>query len=189
MPSIWLVTDPSQPVRRDVLGLYNWESHPQPISGESHWTGLNPNRTYHCFDFWSRTPLPDFHGSFQFELPAESCRVIAVRAAEDHPVLVSTSRHVTQGIVDIADEKWEDGRLSATSHVVANDPYELRVAGLRDGGHRWRLASAELSVADARAGALVVREPAVAGQEDWLRVRVSSPESRKVSWALKFEGE
>jgi hypothetical protein len=189
MPSIWLVTDRSQSVRRDVLGLYNWESRVQSIGGESRKTGLDPNRTYHCFEFWSRRPLPDFHDSFHFELPAESCRVIAVRAAEDHPVLVSTSRHVTQGILDVVDEKWEKGRLSASSQLVANDPCELRIAGLRDGGRRWRLASAELSTADTRAGAQVVPEPPVAGQEDWLRVRVSSPESRKVSWTLEFEGE
>ena len=43
--------------------------------------GLDGEGTFHAFDFWSGKALPDFKGAFAFDVPAESCRVIAVRAA------------------------------------------------------------------------------------------------------------
>ena len=153
LPSIWLVTTNDSATRRDVLGLFNWDSHERQIACGAGKAGLDPNKTYHAFDFWSGAPLPNFTKEFGFDVPGESCRVVAVRAAEAHPVLVSTSRHVTQGMVDVADERWSSAnRLTATSQIVAHDPYELRVAGLRDGNKSWKLVSSKVSATDRRAG-------------------------------------
>jgi hypothetical protein len=33
--------------------------------------------------------------------------VLALRPVVDHPQVVGTSRHITQGIVDLSDEKWD----------------------------------------------------------------------------------
>jgi hypothetical protein len=61
-------------------------------------------------------------------LQSGSCRVLAIRPVSTHPQLISTSRHVTQGILDVLEENWNDQTmtLSGISRVVANDPYELR---------------------------------------------------------------
>lgn len=182
MPSIWLVTDTRQTVRRDVLGLFNWESKPQAIGYNAAKAGLDANKTYYAFDFWSNQSLGEFHGEFKFEVPAQSCRVIALRAAEGHPLLLSTSRHVTQGIVDVTGEAWNDGTLSATSQVVANDPYELRIAGLRDGGKQWTAAPVTISDEDKAAGVTVSHKL----DADLLRVTIQSPTSRPVKWRITF---
>jgi len=194
MPSMWLVTDVRGPVCRDVLGLFNWESGDRAIECTAARAGLDPARTYYAFDFWAGKPAQSFGGKFTFQVPAQSCRIIAVRAAEQRPLLVSTSRHVTQGIVDVADETWnaEARELSATSQVVADDPYELRIAGLRDGGP-WRpvaVAVSEadpVSAADKAAGATIGLKPPAPGEEGWLRVVISSRQSRKLRWSIKFE--
>jgi hypothetical protein len=178
MPSIWLTTDTRHPVRRDVLGLYNWESEPRQIGYDTAKAGLDGSATYHAYDFWSQQPLPTFKGKFQFDMPAESCRVIALRKAEGHPVLVSTSRHVTQGIVDVAGEQWRGDRLSGVSQVVGGDPYELRIAGMEG----WKADSATVSAADRGAGVSISIRSQEAG---WLVVRVVSKESRPVKWSLK----
>jgi hypothetical protein len=188
MPSIWLVTDTAQSVRRDVLGLYNWDNEARSISYDAAKAGLAPLKTYHAFDFWSKSPLPGFTGSFKFDMPAASCRVIAVRAAEGHPVLVSTSRHITQGIVDVSEEKWDASRgtLSGISQVVGNDPYELRIAGLGDGMSKWNLVSASVD-ADSKAGDVeAAPQTNVSGEDGWLRVLIKSPKSRAVAWSLRF---
>lgn len=183
MPSIWLLTDTGQSVRRDVLGIYNWESKPASISYNAAKAGLDGTKTYHAFDFWSQSPLPDFKGEFKFDLAPESCRVIAVRAAEDHPVLLSTSRHVTQGIVDVTHEAWDapSATISAQSNVVANDPCELRIAGLAD-GEKWKPVAVELSAADQAAGISATMKV----EADLLRVTIKSPVSRTVKWSVKF---
>jgi hypothetical protein len=106
-------------------------------------------------------------------------------------VLVSTSRHVTQGIIDVIDEKWtsEDKSLSGTSEIVANDPYELRVAGLQEGGRIWKLVSASISTADQDAHVSITPRPIQPDEEGWVRVNLSSPESRAIRWTLKFAVE
>jgi len=191
MPSLWLVTDQRQPVRRDVLGLFNWESREQSFACAAARAGLDPARSYFAFDFWADRPASSFNGQFQFTVPAQSCRAIAVRAAAGHPVLVSTSRHITQGMVDVKEERWSNSarRLSGTSRVVSGDPYQVRIAGLHDGGKPLRLLAAEVAAADAAAGVTIAPAPAAPEEAGWLRVNLRSPESREVHWELRFAAE
>ena len=93
--------------------------------------------------------------------------MIAVRADEDHPVVISTSRHVTQGIIDVTNEKWSGNTLSGTSQLIANDPYELRIcvpAG-------WKLAKA--SAPATQTVGLV-------------RMTLRSPTTKAVDWEVSF---
>jgi hypothetical protein len=191
MPRMWLVTDTRQAVRRDVLGLYNWESEEQVMNCAAAKAGLDPANTYFAFDFWSNAPAASFAGEFKYQVPAQSCRVIAVRSAAGHPVLVSTSRQVTQGMVDVLSENWSGltKTLSGTSQLVAGDPYELRVAGLNDRDKLWRLVSAAVSAADKAAGVSVEAKPAIGGEVGWVRVVINSKASRSVNWSLKFATE
>jgi hypothetical protein len=175
MPSIWLLTQSEPPVRRDVLGLYNWESEARAIGYDAAKAGLDGTATYHAFDFWGNAPLADFNGAFKIDVPAESCRIVAVRKAEGRPVLVSTSRHVTQGVVDISGEDWQGNQLSATSQLVAGDPYEARIAGME----KWKAVAAT-----APAGVAIALLPSEPG---WLRVRMDSKTSRSVTWSVTCE--
>jgi hypothetical protein len=191
MPRIWLVTDTRQAVRRDVLGLFNWESQDQAIACTAAKAGLDPAKSYFAFDFWANAPARSFSGDFKYEVPAQSCRVIALRAAAGHPVLVSTSRHVSQGILEVSGEKWNGSAkvLSGISQVVGNDPCELRIAGLGEGGKSWKLVSASVSAADKAAAVTLEPKPTSPGEEGWLRVLIGSKESRPVRWSLKFASE
>lgn len=182
IPNTWMVTDSRQTVRRDVIGLFNYDGNAININHTSERLGLDPHKTYHAFDFWANAPLSDFAGTFNAQVEPRSCRVIAVRANEGHPVLISTSRHVTQGIVDVTGETWSRKTLSATSGLIANDPYELRIAGTRDGGKLWKEAGVTLSAADKAAGVTTRVEEA----PGLLRVTMTSPVTRKVQWTVKF---
>jgi hypothetical protein len=186
MPSIWLLTDRGSAVRRDVLGLYNWESEPRVIGYDARKAGLDGGRTHHAFDFWADAPLPEFSEEVKIEVPAESCRIVAARAAEGRPVLVSTSRHVTQGIVDVKEERWDGQTLSGLSEVVAGDPYELRIAGLKD-GPGWTFMGAQVSAEDAAAGVTIESLPARPGEEGWLRLALrGNTGNRAVRWSASF---
>jgi hypothetical protein len=188
MSSIWLVTQKARSLQRNVLGLFNWENEERRIHYGSAKAGLDPAKDYYAFDFWSGAPVESFQGEFGFSVPAQSCRVIAVRAAEGHPVLVSTSRHVTQGIVDVTDEVWSgsSSTLTGVSRVVAGDPYELRVAGLNGEMKRWHMVSTSVSAADRRAGVTIAPATQEKADDGWLRLQVRSETSRPVHWAVRF---
>lgn len=181
LPSIWLASDQKAGVKRNVIGLFNWATSPQKIGSSIKWAGLADKTVYYAFDFWANKPLSDISGSFAMELPAESCQIIAVRAKSNHPVVVSTSQHVTQGMIDLLKEDWKDGTLSGTSKLIAGDNYELRIAGINDGG-KWKIDQVSL-IGDANGTTIKVLPQQENG---WLRVLVKSNKSQVVNWKLKF---
>ena len=125
---IWLLTDDRRSPRRDVIGLYNWEDKPVSIDVSLDRIGLPQETDYVGFDYWANAFMPPFRGRLKTTLWPRSCQVLAVRPLQDHPILIGTSRHITQGIVDVREERWDGARtILGTSDVVAGDPYELRI--------------------------------------------------------------
>ncbi|MFA5814284.1 MAG: hypothetical protein WC865_01500 [Bacteroidales bacterium] len=182
LPSIWLATDHHTGTQRNVIGLFNWDTTSQKIGCSMSWAGLNDNTTYHAFDFWENKTIPNITGSFAWELPSESCRILAVRSLENHPVVVATSQHVTQGMIDLLAEEWQRGSLSGTSKIIGGDNYELRIGGMNDGAE-WKIASAEIieNQYDATIEVLPQKE------QGWLRILIKTRENQIVKWKLNFE--
>jgi hypothetical protein len=131
IPGLWLVTDAATPdhPRRDVVGVFNWDSKEKAFDESLAKIGLPGDTEQIAFDFWSNALTPPFKGRLAQTLRPQSCAVLAVRPVLDRPQLISTSRHITQGMVDVREEKWDakSRTLSGVSQTVANDPYELRV--------------------------------------------------------------
>src|SRR5262249_3321204 len=114
----------------------------------------------------------------------QSCRILAVRPALEWPQVISTSRHITQGMVDIVEEKWDEATqtLSGKSRVVGGDPYELRIV-VGSASKGWTVAACAVSAADRDAGAGITVKQA----EGLVRARIESPASREVRWSLRFQ--
>ncbi|MCX7014127.1 MAG: hypothetical protein NTW86_16525, partial [Candidatus Sumerlaeota bacterium] len=90
---------------------------------------LSPDKDYLAYEYWTRRFLGTVRGAFARTVPAPDCEIFSIVEKQDHPVLVSTNRHVRQMAYDIRDLKWDPkGRtLEGASRVVRNDPYELRL--------------------------------------------------------------
>jgi hypothetical protein len=146
----------------------------------------NGSGTYVGFDYWANQFVPPFSGALEKELRPSSCRVISIRPLGGRPVLVSTSRHISQGIVDIAKESWNSRKkeMQGKSKVVSEDLYELRIYAPNSNAS-WQILSAELSQADSQAGVTIESEQA--GPE--IRVTINSPENRTVTWKIIFKHE
>lgn len=181
LPSIWLATDSKTGTERNVIGLYNWELKPQTIQSDLVWAGLNAKTSYYGFDFWNNRPIDNIENSISEELEAESSKIIAVRAKTNHPVIVSTSQHVTQGMIDLISEKWNKNILSGESKLIANDRYEIRIAGINDGEKR-QVKSVNLS----KKYKDVSIEILPSTQENWIRLLIKSKENKVVKWELEF---
>ncbi len=128
---VWLLSGTGDAASRNVLAIYNWESKNGSVVCEPGKAGLLPATEYVGFDFWADRFLPPFRGSLKSDFQGRSCRVLAVRPGVPYPQVVSTSRHVTQGMIDLSDEHWdaEKQTLAGASRVVGGDPYELRNRG------------------------------------------------------------
>jgi hypothetical protein len=130
------------------------------------------------FDYWDNTFIPPFRGLKEFELKPGSCKVIALHKQLDHPQVLSTSRHITQGLVDLTDQKWDKEKrtLSGRSKVVGGDPYELRIDSAGARGETVAIIRNSNAGGDA-----VVKQD---GQN--LRVTITSPQTREIDWEIRF---
>ncbi len=95
----------------------------------------------------------------------------------DHPQLLSTSRHITQGLIDVEQEQWDSAKrtLGGVSRVVGGAPYELRIALPPSGSWKPATVSAE-------GGTIRVTEQTERG----IRVVIDAKRTGKVSWGVAF---
>jgi autotransporter-associated beta strand protein len=179
-PRMWLLTDTRRTPRRDVIGVFNWSTNTsQSYNVSLSHIGL-PGTNYVGYNFWSNSLIPAITSNLQLTLPPGACGIIAVRPATNFPQVISTSRHVTQGIVDILAENWDGTNvLSGTSLIVGGDPYELRIVSPSAG---WKVQSAAVSAADQAAGVTV----SFTQSNGLARVTLLCATNRQVSWSASF---
>jgi hypothetical protein len=184
LPRLWLLTDTRRTPRRDVIGVFNWESKEQELECPLDRLGLDPKIEYEAFDYWQNAVAPAIQDRLRIAVPAETCRILAVRPRVAHPQLLSTSRHITQGMVDVLEERWDaaDRTLRGRSKVVGGDPYELRILA-RTASRQWVPDAVELSSEDKLAGVSAELAPG----DTLVRTKVVSASSREVSWAVRFK--
>ncbi|HVA58890.1 MAG: hypothetical protein WBQ26_13555 [Gemmatimonadaceae bacterium] len=137
--------------------------------------GLDPQRDYLVFEFWSRHLLGVFHGEFAPGPidPRLDVQVFCIRARVAHPQVVATNRHVTCGGPDLERVTWSGDTLSGQSDLVANDEYDIYLtepAGFRFAG--VTAAGARL-VGNSRTGSVRV-------------VRLLSATNAGVSWTVRY---
>ena len=181
-PRVWAVTDDGDTVRRDVIALFNWDDVDTDFDVPVARLGLPPARTYVGFDYWANTFLPPFHDHLRAALPAHGCEILSARPLQDHPFLLSTSRHITQGMTDVLAESWNGHALTGRSRVVGGDAYELRLCA-PEAPHPWRLTRVTVNAADTEAGVRVTYAQDGTG----VRATLVAAESRIVKWRAAFE--
>ncbi len=144
----WILTDDSTGTRRDVVALFNWHGDDgAPFEYTPEKLGLPLSETqgkkiekYVAYDFWNDELLEPFD-VLKTTLPKESCKVLAIRPVGEHPLLLSTSRHISQGIIDVLQEEWneETKTLSIQVKIPPKFKYELRVYNPKSGKlDRWQ---------------------------------------------------
>ncbi len=170
----------------DVVALFNHSTHTS-LNRLLSWKelGLDPDRTYHVYDFWRGTYLGAWdHGVF-LDVPPEDVRVVTLVPATSRPVLVSTNRHITQGWVSLkalsSGGTAQKPTVSGESRVVGGDPYTLTF-GLPPVRATYRIVSATATGEPGRPRPSVT----FASHQGYATVTVASNVSQTVSWSVKF---
>ena len=185
IPRVWLLTDAASGVRRDIVALYNWDDKKTAqIDCSLEQIGLEAGTRYVGFDFWANAFVEPFGGAVRATLAESQCKILSLRPVSNSPILVGTSRHITQGIIDVKKESWDASskRLSGISEAVGGDPYELRIVAMKESGN-WAFQSAQVSPDDTQAGVSITL---VSQEGPYLRVLIESKENRQVKWNVTF---
>jgi hypothetical protein len=181
-PRIWKLSAGTGESRRDVVALFNWDDK-EPATFDIPLANLDlpAASAYVGWDFWRNEFVPPIAGALQVTLPPGSCRVLSLRPATDHPQVLGTSRHITQGLIDLADEHYDPATrtLSGTSKVVGSDPYHIRILIPAAEG---RITRAQISPEDQQGGATVQVDEA----GPIARVILRSTTTRQIHWRITF---
>jgi hypothetical protein len=199
LPRVWVVPASANLPNQTLLGAFQWESNPVEISESFERLGLPANVEYAAFDFWSDQLLPPLRDGVRVQLAGigtsttisqekssgkidHCCAVLAIRTLADHPQVLSTSRHVSQGRVDIVKENWEPATrtLSGTSRVVAHDPYELRLLTRSTMGP-WKVVAVRLTSPEGTIEIKPSTDPELS------RVKIDVARGGEVDWQIQFE--
>ena len=134
---IWLLTDQRTSPRRDVVALFNWDKkNAATIESTLEHIGLDPSKQYAAFDFWDNKMVGTVKDKLSVTVPADSCVILAVRPAARRPQLLSTSFHVTQGMVDVTGEKWDRATRDPERQEQGRGRRSLRTADRAAGGRK-----------------------------------------------------
>jgi hypothetical protein len=166
----------------DVVGVFNFDEK-KSSSMFVGWKdlGLPEDAAVHVFDFWNKEYLGAFDHGLSVDLEPASTRVLTLVPATDKIQLVSTSRHITQGWVDLISHNFDPGKnvYTGKSRVVRNDPYELRLAFPK--GKNFIVKQANALSGQTR---LPVK---IKNHQGWAAVEFTSPQNAEIAWDISFE--
>lgn len=165
----------------DVVGVFNFNSE-RADQVYLNWKelGLPDGKRVHVFDFWNQEYLGAWAEGVAVPTAPTSCRVLTLLPETDRIQLISTSRHITQGPVDLVriEQDATGNRFTGASRVVKNDPYQLRFVFPRG-------TNAVITRAVARSGwrKLPVQ---IANHQGWATATFTAPTTREVEWEVEF---
>jgi hypothetical protein len=118
LPRIWNLKVSKKSTQWNVVGVFNWEDSTQKIEIPFEKLGLSKDEQYLVYESWSDEFLGELKGSVGLEIKPTSSKVLAIHKQEGKPVILSTSRHITQGAVDVKEVKWNKKKLTLEGQSV-----------------------------------------------------------------------
>ncbi|HYJ87984.1 MAG TPA: NPCBM/NEW2 domain-containing protein [Pyrinomonadaceae bacterium] len=165
----------------DVVGVFNFdEGRKKPTYVSWKDLGFPEDKLVHVYDFWNREYLGAWKNGISIDLEPTSSRVLTLLTAAAQPQLISTSRHLTQGWVDLVSHNYNPATNSyrGKSKVIRNDPYELRF--VFPNGKNFMIKSAS---ARSAAGSVPVK---ISNHQGWATVEFTTPRTTDVTWNVVF---
>jgi alpha-galactosidase len=171
-PTLWRLHVSREFGEWDVVGVFNWGDKAITRTVAMRSLEMDEQTDFHLFEFWSGTYRGVVRGRFNVHLGPWSCAVLSMRRTREAPEVVGTSRHVTQGGVELEDVRWHptEKSLRGSVHVVGGNPCDLFIH-VPD---KYRLKRSD----GGETSATVVPEI--------LSLRLASPVTRLVRWSLEF---
>lgn len=92
-----------------LVGLFNSSSEAREMTVQWSTLGLTPD-AYHTTEFWSGAYLGMSRSGVDVRVAGHGAAVLAIHSQRDEPQLLSTSFHISQGAVEIAEWSYDQER-------------------------------------------------------------------------------
>ena len=165
----------------DVAGVFNFATdRSEQILLKWDDLGLPDHTPIHVFDFWNAEYLGAWPAGMAVDLPPTSCRVLTLLPDNGRIQLISTSRHITQGWVDLVslNQNAAGDVFDGTSRLIKDDPYELHFVFPRGSDDTVKSAVARVGFHKLPVS--------IFNHQGWATVRILSPKTQEVRWKVQF---
>ena len=148
----------------------------QPVDGA---LNLDPEKSYHVYDFWNDNYIGEVDGSSQLEqtLRPGEARMMSVREVKDHPQVISTNRHIMQGYLDMYDVEWDAKKktLSGTSKVVEGDAYVIYISPNGFNLKETKAVDPGTEISSSKT------------HDGLIKITMKSKDNKESKWSIKFQ--
>ncbi len=121
-PRLWHLQARPKWGKWDVLGVFNWS--PEPLQETISRRDLELGQGDHLvFDFWAGKLLGRLGRQLKVDVAPGDVACLRIMPAPQHPAVLSTDMHITQGLVDLENVRW-DGRKRELSGTAVRAPGE-----------------------------------------------------------------
>ena len=126
------------------------------------------------YDYWQRRFLGIHGATLALEIAPMDTALLRITPLTGRPVIISTSRHITQGAVELAGVRWENNTLSGTALATVPGE-EWRMAVYLPRGYEYvGIAAPETT------------RPEVVAEDEILRVVFHPQSAEAIAWSLRF---
>jgi len=111
----------------NVLNVFNYTAHENKTDiSFSTDMGLDAGK-YLVYDYTHNKFIGIKDLGFTVELKGSESRIFSIRRKKEHPQIISTSRHISQGAAEINDMQWveKDSELKISAELIDNVPYVI----------------------------------------------------------------
>lgn len=109
-----------------VVALFNWTDELRTIGFDWDEIGERADRAFLVWEFWNSKWLGRKISCIEMQVPPRSVRLVTLQPDMQRPQFLTSDRHITQGGVDLKDQKWQDGRLVAVMKTIGGFPTKVR---------------------------------------------------------------
>ena len=161
------------------------EEHPQKISiklsgieGRGG-AGLHPDKQYYIYDFWNDKLIGTFGGNetLEQELRKGEARQMAVREVESNPQVLSTDRHLLQGLLELSEVFWNEETKELTGYAELVEGESMHITIATNGWQPQHCTVADNEVACSLEN----------NSENLVKLVLKSTHGGKVSWKFSFK--
>ncbi len=149
--------------------------------------GLDPASKWRVHSFWDDLyfGILGAGDTLAMKLGRMECEMFRVTRAANHPQVVSTTRHLLQGWMDVADETWNAASRTLSGvakHLAAKTTESVVLANDLPDGTVMPFVAASVSAEDVASGVKV----AVTETNGTVRLAFTTPVARPIRWAARF---
>ena len=176
---VYSVTDSWQQVMLINNDKTNEKTISAPLSGDMAETGslgLSADSQYHVFDFWNQKYLGKLKGSetLSANLKPMETLVCSVRKVLPRPQVLSTNRHIMQGMMELHDVIWDKNTktLSGKANVIGDEDFIITIAP-----NGYKSISPDAKNAQTKLNTTA---------DDLVELTITTNENNQVEWSVSF---